>query len=364
MTFPSRLDELHDKTADLVASTDFAGTLGAILRCAASLVDAEYSLLILLNRGTKEWALHSCYGIDSGAVGNRHEPALEAARTGEAVAAGAALALPLKAGGQVVGALQVERGGGFSPEDRILLQTFAATASLAIESTLSKTDFVSTVTHELRLPMTSIKGYTDLIRGGMAGPVNEMQKQLLDTIHNNVNWMNALVSDLSDIAKAETGRLKVSMEFVSPGDCIEEAVSAMRPQFEAKTQTLTVKAPALPQVRADRKRVAQILTCLLTNANRYTAANGQISLTAETQDSFVRIAVADNGVGMKPEDKAKLFSQFFRSEDPVVRDHKGWGLALHLCKRLAELFGGQIGAESEYGKGSTFWFTIPIASRQ
>lgn len=364
MTDSSRLAELNSASNSLAASTDFASTLGGTLYHAATLVNAGCSLLILFNRTTKDWALHSHHGLEPEDVGDRYQLGIRAAQTGEVAANERAIALPLKARGQVAGALQVERSGGFTADDRLILEAFAAVAALAIDSTLSKTDFVSTVTHELRLPMTSIKGYTDLIRGGMAGPVNDMQKQLLETVHNNVNWMNALVSDLSDIAKVETGRLKVSMEWVNPAACIEEAVSALRPQFEAKTQTLAVNVPALPQVRADGRRVVQILTYLLTNANRYTAANGQVTLSAETQDSFVRFTVADNGVGMTPVDKARLFSQFFRSEDPVVRDHKGWGLALHLVKRLIELFGGQIGADSEYGKGSTFWFTIPVASNQ
>src|SRR6185503_11672724 len=153
------------------------------------------------------------------------------------------------------------------------------------------------------------------------------------------------------------------IETLDPAVCVEEALSALRPQFEAKTQTLTAHLDTgpLPRVRADRKRLTQMLTYLLTNANRYTAANGQITVSLEPRDSFVRFVVADNGVGLNPQDKARLFAQFFRSEDQVVRDHKGWGLALHLVKCLAESFGGEVGAESEYGKGSTFWFTLPAA---
>jgi signal transduction histidine kinase len=263
----------------------------------------------------------------------------------------------------MVGALKVARRGGLNGDDRLALETFADSAAIAIEGILSKTEFVSTVTHELRLPMTSIKGYSDLIRGGMAGPVSEMQQQLLDTVRGNVDWMNALISDLGDIAKIETGRLKLDMELLDPADCVTEAVSALRPQFEAKSQTLETRleADGLPRVRADRKRLTQMMTYLLTNANRYTAASGQIAVSLEPGDSRVRFVVTDNGVGIRPEDQVRLFAQFFRSEDSVVRDHKGWGLALHLVKRLAETFGGEVGAHSEYGKGSTFWFSLPAA---
>jgi signal transduction histidine kinase len=184
---------------------------------------------------------------------------------------------------------------------------------------------------------------------------------LLDTVRNNVDWMNSLVSDLSDIAKLETGRLKLEVETVDVTEVMREATGSMQTQFDVKTQTLTVNpADGLPLVRADRKRTVQMLQYILTNATRYTSANGQITVTAEPMGDAVRLTVTDTGVGMTPEDKAKLFTQFFRSEDAVVRDHKGWGLALHLVKKLAETQGGEAGAESEYGKGSSFWFSLPM----
>ncbi len=361
MTDLSRFAALNNATQELAASPGFAEALNQTLKLAATLVSADYSLLVLFNKNARGWVLHSSYGVALEAVGDRGNAALQAVKSGAPVADGPAVALPLKARGLMVGALQVSRESGLTPADRLVFEIFAAAAAIAIDSTLSKTEFVSTVTHELRLPMTSIKGYSDLIRGGMAGPVSDMQKQLLDTVRNNVDWMNALISDLSDIAKIETGRLKAESEIVEPAAVITEAVSALRPQFEAKAQILTVNVGELPAVRADRKRLAQMLTYLLTNANRYTAEKGQITVSAELQGPSVRFTVADTGVGMTPEDKAKLFTQFFRSEDPVVRDHKGWGLALHLVKKLAELFGGEVGADSEYGQGSAFWFTLPTA---
>jgi signal transduction histidine kinase len=294
-------------------------------------------------------------------LGARGDSALRAAESGAAVADEFELALPLKTKGRVVGALKVERAA-LTEEDRQLLEAFATAAALAIDGTLSKTDFVSTVTHELRLPMTSIKGYSDLIRGGMAGPVSDMQRQLLDTVRSNVDWMNALVSDLGDIAKLETGRLKLDIEAVDTAACLKEALTALQPQIEAKPQTLTLALPdSLPRARADAKQLTRVFTYLITNAHRYTPANGQITLPAETRDSVAQFSVADTGVGMAPDDFAKLFTQFFRSEDPVVRDHKGWGLAVHLAQKLVEAFGGQMGAESEYQKGSRFWFTLPLA---
>ncbi|HLF02248.1 MAG TPA: HAMP domain-containing sensor histidine kinase [Anaerolineales bacterium] len=361
MMTDSRLAALNSAIQALAAASEFTRVMSRIVTSAAKLANAQCAFLVLFNKNTKQWEVRLAHGAEIAPASDRAASAREVALSGEPITGDSFVALPLKVRGVVVGALQVERSGGLAEEDRPALETFAAAAALALDATLSKTDFVSTVTHELRLPMTSIKGYTDLIRGGMAGPVSDMQKQLLDTVRNNVDWMNSLVSDLSDIAKVETGRLKVDIELVDTAAVVEKAAAALRPQFESKTQTLAVSAQTLLYIRADRRRLTQMLTYLLTNAHRYTASNGQIALRAEPDGSFVRFTVTDNGVGMNPADKAKLFTQFFRSEDMVVRDHKGWGLALHLVKRLAELFGGEIGAESEYGKGSTFWFTLPVA---
>lgn len=355
MTYSS-LDALQDACTQVAAATEFNDALAATLRSAVSLTGAESAVLVLFNRTTGQWFLHSHTGTTE-----QSDTAMKAASAGEAAEDETGLALPLKAKGKVVGAVGVGRNGGIPAEDRRALEIFATAAALAIDSTLTKTDFVSTVTHELRLPMTSIKGYTDLIRGGMAGPVSEMQTQLLDTVRNNVDWMNSLVSDLSDISKVETGRLKVDIETVEAAECAQEAVGAMQAQFDAKNQVVTVQAEGPLPVRADRKRIVQMLQYMLTNATRYTAPNGQITVRVEAHGNRTRLAVTDTGIGMKPEDRAKLFTQFFRSEDQVVRDHKGWGLALHLVKRLAELFGGEAGAETEYGKGSTFWFEVPAA---
>lgn len=357
MTDPSRLEILVEATQGLAATSDFSSTLQACLTSSARLAGARSAALALFNRTSQKWFVHSTLGDEAEACG---DAALAAALNNQAVADAARLALPLQAKGRAVGAVCVAPGG-LSANDRQCLEAFAASAGLAIDATLARTDFVSTVTHELRLPMTSIKGYSDLIRGGMAGPITDMQKQLLETVRGNVDWMNALVSDLSDIAKVETGRLKVDLESLAPGDCLRDAAAAQQPVFDARRQTLTVEAGALPAVRADRKRLVQMLTSLLTNANRYTPEGGQVRACAEAIDGRVRFTVTDTGAGVAAEDQARLFTPFFRSEDQAIRDHKGWGLALHLVKLLAGLFGGDVGAASDGpGQGSAFWFTLPI----
>ncbi len=277
------------------------------------------------------------------------------------------LAVSLWARGRQAGYLFLFRSGAsaeFTTQDELLVEAFANHAASAVDAAIAKGEFVSTVTHELRLPMTSIKGYTDLLRGGMVGPVTDQQKGLLETVHNNVDWMNSLISDLGDISKLDMGRLKVDMDLVDVAAAVQQAVNGIRPQAEAKGQTLTANIPALPKARADAARLTQIASCLLANAHRYTPANGGITVSAETNDKTIRISVADTGIGIADNDRAKLFTPFFRSEDPAVREHKGWGLALHLAKRLAELFGGELGVETQLGKGSTFWFTLPMVDEK
>jgi signal transduction histidine kinase len=228
----------------------------------------------------------------------------------------------------------------------------------------AKSKFVSLVTHELRIPMTSIKGYTDLLRQKAAGPVNDQQIHFLDIIRNNVDRMAILVSELSDISRIEAGRMKLECAFISLAGYIEEAGQNLLHKLEEKNQTLeTSIADNLPRVYADSIRVVQILTNLMSNAWKYTPEGGTISVRAIPADSYVKIEVHDNGVGISPEDQAMLFTQFFRSEDPVVRDQQGWGLGLSITKRLVEMMGGEIGVSSRLNEGSLFWFTLPTTKK-
>ena len=226
----------------------------------------------------------------------------------------------------------------------------------------SKSQFITIVTHELKIPMTSIRGYADLIRQGTVGPVTDEQVRFLDTIRNNVDRMAELVSDLSDISRIETGRLKVSLEAVSISDYLRETVANLRPQFDEKGQTVKIEIEAdMPMAHIDRARLVQILTNLLSNANKYTPDGGSITIKGVREDQCIRVSVQDTGIGLSEAEQSQLFSQFFRSEQPEAREQAGWGLGLYVTRRLLELMNGEIGVESALGEGSTFWFTLPIA---
>ncbi|GAB4206992.1 MAG: hypothetical protein OHK0022_34640 [Roseiflexaceae bacterium] len=234
-------------------------------------------------------------------------------------------------------------------------------------ATAAKNEFISVVAHELKVPMTSIRGYTDILLSGMAGPVSETQNECLQTIREGVERMRMLVADLTDISRIESGDLGLEIEAVSLAVLIEEAASTLRAEVEQKRQTLLLLLPeGLAQVRADRRRVLQILTNLLSNAHKYTPEGGEITVRTTVEPSadepihtVVHVAVQDTGLGISAEDQERIFQRFFRSGDRRVRAMPGTGLGLSITRHLVELQGGRIWFESTLGHGTTFHFTLP-----
>ncbi len=285
----------------------------------------------------------------------------------------ARLVVPLLRGNRRLGVIVVEREKPFGEEEARFLARLAGHAALAIQNARlmeavqqanqAKTQFVSFVSHELRLPMTSIRGYTDLILQGMAGPVSEMQENFLQVIRSNVDRMARLVADLSDISRLESGRLKLEPQHFSLHAAIQETVRSLEQKITEKKQRLQVEVPdTLPEPYADPNRTVQVLTNLISNAWKYTPEGGRIIVRALVEGDFIRVEVEDTGIGISEEDQRRLFSQFFRSEDPAVREQPGWGLGLHVTRQLVLLQGGEIGLRSAPGQGSTFWFTLPLRS--
>ncbi len=239
------------------------------------------------------------------------------------------------------------------------------------KANVAKSEFVSFVSHELKNPMTSIKGYTELLAAGAVGPVTDAQANFLATIKSNVERMSTLVSDLADVSRIEAGRLRLDFKAFTLQDAVEEVARSLRRQVEDKKQQLEIQLEAgLPNIWADRMRVVQIITNLVSNAYKYTPAGGRILIAAESSDNHwdsegarkvVHLWVQDNGIGINEEDQAKIFQKFFRSEDPKTREVTGTGLGLNITRSLVEMQGGRIWFESEYRKGTTFHFTVPIA---
>ena len=235
---------------------------------------------------------------------------------------------------------------------------------------LAKSEFVSFVSHELKTPMTSIKGFTDLLAAQAVGPVNEAQSNFLSTIRSNVDRMATLVSDLADVSRIEAGRMQLDFNAVSLNEVVGEVVRSFRGQVESKEQNLILELPEdLPNAWGDRNRLIQIVTNLFSNAHKYSPSGGTIRLSVSTVQNqwdpegasqVLHIAVMDDGFGINEEDRGKIFQKFFRSEDQKIRDSAGTGLGLSITKTLVEMQGGKIWFDTEYRQGTTFHFTVPV----
>lgn len=236
----------------------------------------------------------------------------------------------------------------------------------------AKSEFVSFVSHELKNPMTSIKGYTELLAGGAVGEINEAQGNFLQTIRSNIDRMNTLVSDLTDLSKIEAGRLRLDFTEVALKEVIDEVVRSTNAQIKEKNQQLEIIIPEdLPLVWADSTRLSQITVNLVSNAHKYTENGGLIRISAEVVENkwdisgareVVHFWVKDSGIGIDAEDQKKVFEKFFRSDDPKTREVPGTGLGLKITHSLVEMQGGKIWFTSEFRGGTTFHVTIPVAT--
>ncbi len=225
-----------------------------------------------------------------------------------------------------------------------------------------KSELISTVSHQLRTPMTSIKGYTDLLYLETVGEINEAQRRFLSIIKSNAERLALLANDLLDISRIETGRIRLNLEFIHLSAITDEIASSLRGQIEEKDLSLKMDIPEnLPPTCGDRDRVTQILTNLIDNACHYTPAGGQITVSAQVKGNFLQVSVADTGIGIAPGDQKKIFDRFYRADHPFVQEVAGTGLGLSIVKSFVEMHGGEIWVESEPGRGSIFSFTLPLA---
>jgi PAS domain S-box-containing protein len=223
----------------------------------------------------------------------------------------------------------------------------------------AKGEFVSQVSHELRTPLTAIKGHVELL---LDDPhLTDEQRESLRIVRQNADRGTALISDLLDLTRIETGRLRLALDAVNLRILIKEVVASFKPLAEEKNQEIWVDVPpTLRSAWGDPRRVTQVLSNLLSNAHKYTPPGGQIRVTARDELSWIRTEVRDTGIGISPEDQRQLFRSFFRASNRVTREAGGTGLGLALSRSLVELQGGRLTCVSEPGLGSTFAFTLPL----
>lgn len=224
--------------------------------------------------------------------------------------------------------------------------------------------FVSHAIHELRTPMTSIRGYADmLVSMGSGSGLNDMQKGFLDTIRGNARRMEGLLTDVSDMAKIRSGVLKLNEKMDMFKNVAMMVEKNMRPLAEQLGKTLTLDIPqGLPILNTDGELLAKALTKLVENGLRYSGENGEVTVRGAAQNNKLIITVSDNGIGMSPEELAQLGTIYFRSENELVRSFKGSGLGIPVAYGIVRMLGGTISVESALEKGTTFTITLTAMS--
>ena len=230
-----------------------------------------------------------------------------------------------------------------------------------------KTDFISVVSHELRTPLTSIKNATTiLLKGGPAKrSLGPEEKELLEIILNNTNRQTRMVSDLLDISKIEAGVMDTCLEYADIVRLSKEVIENLKGQAEEKQISLSLDAPKEPLiVRMDTEHTRRVFDNLIVNAIKFTPEHGKIGVKLEDNEKQVKVTVNDTGIGIPSHGLTKLFNKFYRAPDANARQKGGSGLGLVISKGLIEAQGGGIGVESELGKGSSFYFTLPLLGQE
>jgi signal transduction histidine kinase len=244
-----------------------------------------------------------------------------------------------------------------------------------------KSNFLATVSHELRTPLTSVIGYSEMLLEGLAGGLNDEQRDYVKTIMDKGESLLGLITQILDLSRAESGNLRLHLTDFDPTPVAKAATTSIVPQAAKKQITLDVQiAPSLPFIRGDKEKVGQIIVNLLGNAVKFTPAGGRITLALDTwtgprpggsadagaspfdlgEESFLRIVVSDTGVGI-PADKLKaIFERFFQVDNTSTREFGGTGLGLSIVKSFVEAHRGEILVESTVGQGSRFTVLLPL----
>jgi PAS domain S-box-containing protein len=234
------------------------------------------------------------------------------------------------------------------------------TEAVFMEAVKTKTTFIGTVSHELRTPLAAIKEGVSVVLDEIVGNINEDQQKYLKIVNNNVDRLSRLIDGVLDFQTLESGKMEFNIEDNDMNEVVKEMWQEMLPLADKKNlYFLCQLCENLPRIRFDHDKIIQVLTNLLNNAFKFTE-NGGITFNVSRGDNFVQVMVKDTGIGIKEENMQKLFQEFTQLQRKVG----GTGLGLSICKKIMEAHKGKIWAESEFGKGTTFYFSLPIKERR
>ena len=225
-----------------------------------------------------------------------------------------------------------------------------------------KSDFISLVSHELRTPLTSIIGFVSFILDGKAGAINDRQRNSLARVQRQSKRLAALINDLLDISRIESGRIQMEQESISILEIVTQRLEEIRPQADEKSIQLALTAPESgPQILGDEARMGQVFTNLIGNAIKFTPNNGEVSVKVEADGNLLHVEVIDTGPGIPPEERQKIFDKFYQLSDISTRQQGGSGLGLSISKSIVEAHGGKLWIDDgNQGKGSNFQFVLPL----
>jgi len=291
----------------------------------------------------------------------------------------AQLAAPLTQRGQIVGLLVVRRRdpGRFPKGTVDLIKTFAAQSGLAMQNarlfseidekshqleaeSKHKSQFLANMSHELRTPLNAIIGYTELILDNIYGEAPERMRQVIERVQTNGRHLLGLINDVLDLTKIEAGQLTLSLADYSLKEVVDGVIIALEPLAVEKRLAFKAYLPArLPTGHGDERRISQVLLNLVGNAIKFTD-EGEVAIHASAANGSFTVAVCDSGPGISQSDQVRIFGEFQQADNSSTRRKGGTGLGLSIAKRIIEMHNGRIWVESDVGKGSTFFFSLPV----
>ncbi|MBI5732787.1 sensor histidine kinase [Candidatus Jorgensenbacteria bacterium] len=225
-----------------------------------------------------------------------------------------------------------------------------------------KEEFVFIAAHELRTPVTAIKGYISMVLDGDAGEVNPEVQKFLSEVRKASDRLNQLVNDLLQIARSEAGRLKIEVQSIDIAEAVQSALSELKPLALEKSIKLVYNPVTTPPVLADSDRLKEVLINLVGNAIKYTMRSGDVIISHEVKDKGLITHIKDHGIGISVEAQKKLFEKFYRVQTEETRNITGTGLGLFIVKQIVEKMNGKIWVVSEESQGSTFSFSLPLTT--